>query len=149
MVRPRTDGEVEHWCLRRVFLASKNGVEYGVQKGEERKMERPVLLSFLADNLVRANSASDQRYTEFLRVPAMSAGIYALPAGGEDLQKPHEQDEMYYVLSGRSKFICEGNVIDVVPGSCIYVARHAVHRFFEIEDDLKIMVLFAPEERSS
>lgn len=111
-------------------------------------MEFPVLQFFRADELVEANAASEQRYTEFLRVPAMSAGIYALPAGAEDLQSPHEQDEIYYVLSGRSKFICENEVIDAVPGSFIYVAKHAVHRFFDIEEDLKVIVLFAPEERS-
>jgi len=112
-------------------------------------MEFPVLQSFRADELIEANAASDLRYTEFLRVPAMSAGIYALPAGSEDLQSPHAQDEIYYVLSGRSKFVCENEIIDVGPGSFTYVAKQAVHRFFDIKEDLKIIVLFAPEEHSS
>ena len=43
-------------------------------------------------------------YREFLRVPAMSAGLYVLPAGGTDLQKPHHEDEMYYVVRGRACF---------------------------------------------
>jgi mannose-6-phosphate isomerase-like protein (cupin superfamily) len=112
-------------------------------------MTHPVLQSFLADDLLQTNAESGKRYTEFLRVPDMSAGIYALPAGSEDLQNPHHQDEIYYVLSGRSKFVCDDEVIDVVPGSFIYVAKHAVHRFFDIEEDLEIVVIFAPEERSS
>jgi mannose-6-phosphate isomerase-like protein (cupin superfamily) len=112
-------------------------------------MEFPTLQTFRAADLIDANTASGKRYTEFLRVPAMSAGIYALPAGGEDLQSPHEQDEIYYVLSGRSKFICENDVIDAAPGSFIYVAKHAVHRFFDIEEDLQIIVIFAPEEQSN
>lgn len=111
-------------------------------------MEFPVLQSFQADALVDANAESGKRYTEFLRVPAMSAGIYGLPAGSEDLQSPHEQDELYYVLSGRSKFVCDNTVIDAMPGSLIYVAKQAVHRFFDIEEDLRIIVIFAPEERS-
>lgn len=109
-------------------------------------MSAPVLHVFLAGDLVAANAASDKRYTEFLRVPAMSAGIYALPAGSEDLQQPHAQDEIYYVLRGRSKFVCEGEVIDAQPGAFIYVAARADHRFFDIEEDLEIIVLFAPEE---
>ena len=109
-------------------------------------MSAPVLQAFLAGDLVAANAGSDKRYTEFLRVPAMSAGIYALPTGSEDLQQPHAQDEIYYVLRGRSKFVCEGEVIDAVPGSFIYVAARADHRFFDIEEDLAIIVLFAPEE---
>jgi mannose-6-phosphate isomerase-like protein (cupin superfamily) len=111
-------------------------------------MRGPVLQTFQAAELVAANAASDKRYTEFLRVPAMSAGIYALPAGCEDLQQPHAQDEIYYVLRGRSKFTCNGEVIDARPGSFIYVAARADHRFFDIVENLEIIVLFAPEEKS-
>ena len=42
-------------------------------------------------------------YQEFLRVPALSAGVYVLPAGGTDPQKPHKEDEMYYVVRGHAK----------------------------------------------
>jgi mannose-6-phosphate isomerase-like protein (cupin superfamily) len=112
-------------------------------------MTHLALQSFLADELLETNAESGKRYTEFLRVPDMSAGIYALPAGSEDLQKPHHQDEIYYVLSGKSKFVCDDEVLDVVPGSFIYVAKHAVHRFLDIEEDLEIIVIFAPEEHSS
>jgi mannose-6-phosphate isomerase-like protein (cupin superfamily) len=106
------------------------------------------LRAFQVAELVKANTASGKRYTEFLRVPSMSAGIYALPAGSEDLQHPHAQDEIYYVLRGRSKFTCNGEVIDALPGSFIYVAAHADHRFFDIDEDLEIIVLFAPEEKA-
>jgi hypothetical protein len=44
---------------------------------------------------------TSKRYLEFLRVPAMSAGVYVLPAGGTDLQSPHQEDEMYYVVRER------------------------------------------------
>src|SRR6185295_5647541 len=41
-------------------------------------------------------------YHEFLRVPDLSAGIYVLEAGGTDPQSPHTEDELYYVIAGRS-----------------------------------------------
>ena len=44
-----------------------------------------------------------KRYLEFLRVPAMSAGGYVLPAGSVDPQSPHKEDEMYYVVRGRAR----------------------------------------------
>jgi mannose-6-phosphate isomerase-like protein (cupin superfamily) len=109
-------------------------------------MNDAVLQAFQAPKLVADNAASGKRYTEFLRVPAMSAGIYALSAGSEDLQEPHDQDEIYFVLRGRSKFMCAGEVIEARSGSFIYVAAHADHRFFDIEEDLEIIVLFAPQE---
>jgi len=43
---------------------------------------------------------SGKQYREFLRVPAMSAGLYVLPAGGTDSQRPHHEDETYYVIRG-------------------------------------------------
>jgi mannose-6-phosphate isomerase-like protein (cupin superfamily) len=76
----------------------------------------------------------------------MSAGIYRLPAGGEDPQQPHNEDEVYYIIGGRSRFTCDGKTIDVRPGTTIYVATHAVHKFHDIEEDLTILVVFAPEE---
>ncbi len=32
----------------------------------------------------------------------MSAGIYVLPSGGTDPQNPHKEDELYYVVRGRT-----------------------------------------------
>ena len=43
-------------------------------------------------------------YREFLRVPAMSAGLYVLAAGATDPQRPHHEDEMYHVIRGRGRF---------------------------------------------
>ncbi len=48
---------------------------------------------------------------------------------------------------GRSKFVCDDDVVDIAPGSLLFVAKDAVHRFFDIEEDLQIIVVFAPEHR--
>src|SRR4029078_10728617 len=42
--------------------------------------------------------AAGRLYQEFLRVPAISAGLYVLEAGADDPQGPHQQDEIYYTL---------------------------------------------------
>ena len=101
---------------------------------------------FAIERLIDDNTKADRRYTEFLRVPAMSAGIYVLPAGATDLQNPHNQDEVYYVVRGRSKFVSGGQETVAEPGRLIYVPAHEEHRFFEIEEELVLLVLFAPEE---
>lgn len=101
---------------------------------------------FALDALIADNAKADTRYTEFLRVPAMSAGIYVLPAEAADLQNPHNQDEVYYVVRGRAKCISGGQETFAEPGKLIYVPAHEEHRFFEIEEELVLLVLFAPEE---
>jgi mannose-6-phosphate isomerase-like protein (cupin superfamily) len=96
---------------------------------------------------LRARHAAGGRlYLEFLRVPALSTGLYVLPAGGTDPQQPHTEDEVYYVISGRARFTCEGQEIAVQAGTTIYVAAGDRHRFHDIDEELTILVFFAPAE---
>ena len=85
-------------------------------------------------------------YAEFLRSEYLSAGIYRLVAGSSDPQRPHEQDEIYCVLSGRGRFHVEDEVHDLRPGSILYVPARASHRFEGIVEDLTLLVVFAPPE---
>jgi quercetin dioxygenase-like cupin family protein len=89
---------------------------------------------------------SGKPYREFLRVPAMSAGLYVLPAGGKDRQKPHREDEIYYVLRGRARFEAGSEDREVSAGSVIFVAAEVGHRFYDITEELAVLVLFAPAE---
>ena len=58
---------------------------------------------FQTSELLQQRTQLGKLYLEFLRVPAMSAGVYVLPAGGADPQKPHKEDELYYVVRGRAR----------------------------------------------
>jgi mannose-6-phosphate isomerase-like protein (cupin superfamily) len=87
-----------------------------------------------------------KRYHEFLRVPALSAGLYVLPALSVDGQQPHTEDEVYYVVSGRGAFRCGDEDRPVAAGSVLYVPAHVEHRFHSIEEELSILVFFAPAE---
>jgi len=87
-----------------------------------------------------------KRYLEFLRVPAMSAGLYVLAAGSNDPQQPHHEDEMYYVVRGQARFKAGGEDRAVSVGSVIYVPAEVEHRFYDIEEELAVLVFFAPAE---
>jgi quercetin dioxygenase-like cupin family protein len=89
---------------------------------------------------------SGKLYREFLRVPAMSAGLYVLPAGGTDPQRPHHEDEMYYVLRGRARFVAAGEDRKVSAGNVIFVAAEVEHRFHDVAEELAVLVFFAPAE---
>ena len=93
--------------------------------------------------------ASGSPYQEFLRVPTMSCGIYSLAAGATDLQAPHDEDEVYYVVSGQARVQVGGDERTVGPGSILYVPASAEHSFCEIEEDLTLMVFFASGGPSS
>ena len=87
-------------------------------------------------------------YLEFLRVPALSAGLYNLKAGEKDNQQPHTEDEVYYVVSGKASFLGGDKQFPVRAGSVLFVEAHLEHRFFDIEEDLNVLVFFAPAEYS-
>ena len=87
-----------------------------------------------------------RRYHEFLRVPAMSSGVYVLAAGASDKQSPHTEDEIYYVIRGRGKIRIDGTESPVSQGSVVFVEANAEHRFFDIEEELVLLVVFAPAE---
>jgi len=98
--------------------------------------------------LVAQAASTDTAYFEFLRVPDLSAGLYRLPEGGSDLQMPHGEDEVYYVIGGRAQVQVGDQSRAVETGSVIYVPRDVPHRFHSIIEDLTLLVFFAPAEYS-
>ncbi len=101
---------------------------------------------FEISQLEQIQKKVNKRYFEFLRVPAMSAGIYSLPAGATDAQSPHQEDELYYVVRGKAKMRAGMENHLVGSGSVIFVAAGVEHKFHDIEDELQVMVFFAPAE---
>jgi mannose-6-phosphate isomerase-like protein (cupin superfamily) len=93
-------------------------------------------------------SRSARIWHEFLRVDSMSMGIYRLQPGDTDQQKPHTEDEVYYILSGRAKFKAADEHRDVKAGDVIFVEKLVDHRFFDITEALTILVFFAPAEHT-
>ncbi|MCI0455514.1 MAG: cupin domain-containing protein [Gemmataceae bacterium] len=92
---------------------------------------------------------SGRLYREFLRVPALSAGLYELRAGADDPQKPHTEDEVYLVLRGRAVIRSGSEERAVGPGMVIFVSAGEEHRFHSIMEDLALLVVFAPAEDTS
>ena len=89
-------------------------------------------------------------YLEFLNVPALNCGIYSLAAGSTDMQAPHDEDEVYLVLTGKARMRLDDEIRAVGPGSLLYVGAATEHSFFEIEEDMTLLVVFAasPPSRS-
>jgi mannose-6-phosphate isomerase-like protein (cupin superfamily) len=79
----------------------------------------------------------------------MSCGVYLLKPGEDDLQRPHNEDEIYYVVSGiaRMKVSSVNRPSEdrpIVPGDVIFAAAGEEHRFHSITQELVLLVVFAP-----
>jgi mannose-6-phosphate isomerase-like protein (cupin superfamily) len=98
--------------------------------------------------LLAGHDFSGEPYLEFLRVPSLSVGLYVLPAGAEDPQQPHTEDEVYHVVSGRGRIQVGAEDRAVEAGTIVFVEAGVDHRFHSIGEDLTVLVFFAPAEGS-
>jgi mannose-6-phosphate isomerase-like protein (cupin superfamily) len=95
---------------------------------------------------------SEERYLEFVRVSAFRVGIYVLESGAKDLQTPHSEDEVYYVVSGHAKMRTdsEGDYksFELSPGTVIFVPARVHHSFYDITEQLAVLVFFGPPAKA-
>ena len=99
--------------------------------------------------ILARRAVSGDPYLEFIRHRDISVGLYVLAAGAFDRQSPHGEDEVYHVVAGRGRITVGDETLDVEPGSVVYVARTVAHRFHDIIEELRILVIFAPAEGST
>jgi mannose-6-phosphate isomerase-like protein (cupin superfamily) len=104
--------------------------------------------TFEIAEVIAQQAASGRAYLEFLRAPALSLGLYVLPADGLDPQQPHREDEVYYVINGQGMITVGQEDHPVEPGSIVFVGAGVEHRFHSIREELKLLVFFAPAESS-
>ena len=106
------------------------------------KKEAPNTLLFHADSLIAQLKSQDKRWISFLQGENVLTGIYHLKSGEQDMQKPHDTDEVYYVIDGKAKFTADNKVSVVSKGSILFVKAEVAHRFTDIEEDLLVLVFF-------
>ena len=101
----------------------------------------------LEDMVARAKAA-DGYAAAVLRSDLLSVGLYILPAGGVDGQSPHREDEVYYAVRGSATIRVGSDDHPVGPGTVLFVPAGAVHHFHDINEELVLVVFWAPPEKS-
>ncbi|HID51068.1 MAG TPA: cupin domain-containing protein [Anaerolineae bacterium] len=102
---------------------------------------------FEIEHLITEQIETKKPYLEFIRESSMSMGLYFLAEGSKDFQRPHNEDEVYYILTGHAMLQVADEVQPVQPGSIIFVPARIPHHFFNIVEDLTTLVFFAPPEQ--
>jgi mannose-6-phosphate isomerase-like protein (cupin superfamily) len=83
---------------------------------------------------------SDHPFAVLLRHGSMSVELYAPQE--YDGQSPHEQDELYVIISGTGMFNRAGDRRPFGPHDVIFVEAGVEHRFEGFSDDFQTWVIF-------
>jgi mannose-6-phosphate isomerase-like protein (cupin superfamily) len=97
---------------------------------------------------LQPRDADGHGYVDFFASDKLSVGLAIWPKGKADRQHPHLEDEVYYVISGRAKIRVAGGDRPVKTGSLVFVRTGVEHRFHDIEEDLRVLVFWAPPHAS-
>ncbi len=87
-----------------------------------------------------ASLPENARFHYPLRHGTMKVGLYA-PRGVDD-QSPHQQDELYIIVSGTGTFSNGGERRPFKSQDVIFVAANVEHRFENFSDDFATWVIF-------
>ena len=130
-----------------LFVAAALGCAQDARKPAAK--DKPVAQAFAIHDVRNQREKAGRPFLQFLNVPTMRMGLYALPAGGDDKQTPHEDDEVYYVLKGHATLRVESQEFPVEPGSMVFVPAHTVHKFHSISEPFETLVFFAATPRAA
>jgi mannose-6-phosphate isomerase-like protein (cupin superfamily) len=77
---------------------------------------------------------------EVMQHGTMSTILYAPQV--EDFQTQHEQDELYFVVSGTSELVRDGERLRVSAGDALFVPARMPHRFEHFSKDFVTWAVF-------
>ena len=96
----------------------------------------------LKDNLDKIKKDNSYFHT-FINKDSLAAGILFLKPGEEDTQEPHENDEVYFVISGNGYLKIKNKNYKVSKEKLFFVAKGVPHYFHSNTKELKVLYFFA------
>ncbi|MBI2682504.1 MAG: cupin domain-containing protein [Acidobacteriales bacterium] len=94
----------------------------------------------VSEGLTQLPTPDGKRFATLFRHGTMILEVYA--PRGTDPQQPHQQDELYFVVSGSGAFVVNEQRLSFGVGDSLFVPAGAVHRFEDFTDDLAVWVVF-------
>lgn len=120
-------------------FSNSSGQHFFVKEGKEMKAS-------VAEFLALLPQAASEKYPE--GVPFVKAFEYGsmyvelFAPKGEDRQQPHEQDELYVVVSGGGEFLRNDERLSFTAGDVLFVPAGMPHRFENFTADFVTWVVF-------
>ena len=86
-------------------------------------------------------SSSSYFYT-FINRESLAAGVLYLEPGQEDTQEPHENDEIYYIISGDGFLNINSKDYGISKDKVFFVGKDIPHNFHGNKEVLKVLYFF-------
>ena len=117
--------------LRLVLLNSKNGVKYYLRNVVVRgRMMHPYLLNQSEGRVVNYGIPFLIKLGECAHGRGLAIVQYTARAGEEPPEHVHgTEDEVFYVVSGRLTFLCDGKEFEVVTGGIMVLPSGIAHTY--------------------
>ncbi len=88
-------------------------------------------------------------FEHFFTTEQLSLTVASWPVGSTDDQRPHLEDEVYFIAAGTGRLTVGGVDHEVSPGSVVHVRSGVEHRFHSITDRLEVLVFWSPPHAAS
>ena len=98
------------------------------------------------NNLIEQLERENTNYIEVLSEDSLSVELAQYP--NPESKTPHETDELYFVISGSGMVHVGDERYAVDKGDVVYVEQGVEHDFFDIDDKITALVVFANSEDS-
>lgn len=96
--------------------------------------------------LVEQLRQKDNHYGEVLSEQSMSVELARYP--NPEPKTPHKEDELYFIISGSGRASVGDETFAVSEGDVVYVEQGIEHDFYDIDDELVALIVFAGSEES-
>lgn len=88
----------------------------------------------------------NKSYVEVLSEESMRVELAHYP--NPEPKTPHKEDELYVILSGSGMVHVGSETYDVTEGDVVYVEQGVEHDFFDIDDEITALIVFAGSQES-
>lgn len=78
----------------------------------------------------------------FINRQSLAAGILFLKPGEQDTQEPHNEDELYYIISGDGYLRINKKNYQISEGKSFFVGKNTPHNFFGNKKELTVLYFF-------
>jgi mannose-1-phosphate guanylyltransferase len=91
--------------------------------------------------LVEQLEQGEKNYLEVLSEDSVQVELARFPNPAP--KNPHTEDELYYIISGSGMVRVGEETYAVEDGDVVYIERGVEHDFFDIEDEITALIVFA------